>query len=297
MPRYRLSLLALLVAALGLTTVAGAFDPPTYAVYVPQFECHPGAAGADCLGQTHTPTATATPGLKGLAQADWSTQVVWADRQTLNVGWWYAWSEACTAATRAQGCVDMVRNWQLPRACYPYLLVGNEPEYDPPSGSDTDPVTAAAAVKAIEAMCPDSLLIVGNTNDPDWQSAFFDAYEADGSVYRNGWGLHCYGFTMFPPDACGSLTYHRGIPARAAAARARGAVEIWVTEFNCPCSDSQWRGLMDVIAHHTDRWAAYTSRQPAAGYTQGWAYPGLDLIEATSGTPSAKGWAYATGVP
>jgi hypothetical protein len=87
------------------------------------------------------------------------------DVDHLGVGWYYTW-QWCTTP----GCLPMVYQMELPNACAPIILVGNEPNAIRPSGWPVSPTLAAELVRTIEVQCPGSQLVVGNVAADDWSS-------------------------------------------------------------------------------------------------------------------------------
>src|SRR3990167_389603 len=64
---------------------------------------------------------------KGIAMA--VTEL--SDLDRLGAGWYFQWGENCADAR----CIPMGRSMQVPKACYPILLVGNEPNAIEPYGA------------------------------------------------------------------------------------------------------------------------------------------------------------------
>jgi hypothetical protein len=211
------------------------------------------------------------------------------DLKKLNVSWWYTWGW-CNAV----GCIPMVRKMELPPGCPATLLVGNEPNTVEPYGAPLTPLAAVARVRAIEAMCPDTALVIGNVAYDDWSSVggwgdgytwihmFLRAYESDtGKSFSHTLGVHCY-----------SLELAAYCIAGFAKLRSVFSGKMWVTEFGILNGDGQqFSLLLDYVADNFDRYAAYTNRQPRAG--QGWEIDhGVELIN-RDGTYTMAGVVYS----
>lgn len=238
--------------------------------------------------RTPTPRPTVAPtqppvyGLKGIALAD-STHK--EDIGTLGASWFYNWSW-----DTEPGAIPMVRAMQLPPSCAPVILVGNEPNAREPNGAPVTPADAVTKVKAIQAMCPQSLLVVGNVSADDWSGAggwgsgydWLRYFLADYPAYSGALGIHCY--TQGAAAYCLSL---------AAQMRALYGGEMWFTEGNClSCTTAEFTKLLAYASTHFTYYAFFTSRQPASAYTQGWALPGADLVN-QDGTLTPNGAVYA----
>jgi hypothetical protein len=215
---------------------------------------------------------------KGLAMADWSHP---EDLSALRVTWFYGWGEYCTGQS---GCLNMVRSMQLPQACYDTLLVGNEPNAWEPYGATVSPRDAAGRVKAIESVCPQTSLVIGNVSasaggwgsGTRWLQEFLSAY---GPGFHQILGVHCY--TRHSADDCvNQFSEMRSVTSG----------EMWVTEFGVLSGDpEQFRVVLDYVSTHFARVAAYTNRQPAAD----WAInPGVELVDG-NGNLTATGNLYA----
>ncbi len=232
------------------------------------------------------PPARAAGTAKGLAMAESKHM---EDLAALGVAWWYVWGWC-----EAPGCVPMVRAMQLPPSCPPRLLVGNEPNAVEPYGSPASPAGAVENVLAIEAKCPHTALVVGNVSYDDWSAAggwgsaynwisqFLHEYRAQaGRPFSQAIGVHCYAQTT--AGYC-----IKGL------ARLRSLYKgpMWVTEFGVVSGHAaQFSRLVDFVASHFDRYAAYTNRQPHAGY--GWeSGPGVELVNG-DGSLSPAGAVYA----
>ena len=211
------------------------------------------------------------------------------DLAALNVTWFYTWKWCSNP-----GCVPMVYSMDLPPACPPLLLVGNEPNAIPPYGGPVSPATAAAKVRQIELGCPNTRLIVGNVSADDWAAsggwgsgqnwllAFLKAYQGRaGHAFNQTLGVHCYAQS----DAAyclGRLAELRGIYAG----------PMWVTEFGILSGDpTEFDMLLRYVAVNFERFAPYTNRQPHTG--QGWELaPGVELV-GSSGMLTPIGQVYA----
>jgi len=211
------------------------------------------------------------------------------DISALGVHWIYVWGECDYNAPVP--CITMTRDMSLPRACPPYLLVGNEPNAIEPWGAPVTPEDAVNRVLAIEAQCPNSRLVVGNVSADDWSTAGgWGTGEAWIRVFQAGyyWAMgrnfsgilagHCY--TQNLADYCiGKLAQFRKLY--------RG--EMWITEWNVLSGDTkQFRRLLTYINRNFTRSAIYTNRQPNAT----WALLGADLINA-DGSLTPNGQIYA----
>lgn len=218
--------------------------------------------------------------VKGLAMADWGHS---EDLLSLNVAWYYGWGEYCTGDAR---CINMVRNMQLPQTCYTVLLVGNEPNAVEPYGAPVSPGEAAKKIKAIEAQCPATKLIVGNVsaddwgngNGAEWLKAFLREYKRlTCRVYSQTLGVHCY---QIQSGWCiGQL----------AAMRRVYSGEMWLTEYNDLSGDvNNFVALTDYAFANFSGVALYTNRQPDAP----WALNGASVIM-PDGSLDARGVYYA----
>ena len=230
-------------------------------------------------------TTLAPSDRKGLAMATHYPE----DLETLGVAWYYTWGW-CHAA----GCVPMVHGMELPPACPPLLLVGNEPNAIRPFGSPTTPAEAVVKVRAIERLCPSTRLVVGNVSADDWQPAggwgsgydwlaeFLPAYKAVAGVnFADTVGVHCY--ARYRASYCvEQLDRLRGLYGG----------PMWLTEFGMLSGDPrQFAVLLDYAATYFERFAAYTNRQPHTG--QGWELTvGVELVRA-DGELTPAGQLYA----
>lgn len=222
-----------------------------------------------------TPIAAASSDAKGLAMPNHHTE----DLATLGIKWYYNWQE-CSLP-----CTTMVRAMQLPRNCEPIILVGNEPNAVEPYGAPVTPADAVVKVKAIEAQCPNSKLVVGNVSVDNWGSGtgrtwlltFLQAYPD----FKQALGVHCY-------------TQHSGqwCIDQLKSVRSIYAGEMWVTEFGILSGDAtQFKLLLDYVAANFTRYAAYTNRQPHTG--QGWEIAtGVELVN-NDGSLSPIGIVYS----
>lgn len=221
------------------------------------------------------PTPPASSDAKGLAMATNHPE----DLAALGVKWFYNWSD-CSAP-----CMPMVRAMQLPRNCAEIIIVGNEPNAVEPYGAPIAPVEAAAKVKAIEAQCPQSRLVVGNVSADNWGNgsgqSWLSAFLKACPDFHQALGVHCY--TQNAASYCTS---------QLAAMRKLYAGEMWVTEFGVLSGDTdQFKTLLDYIASNFTRYAAYTNRQPHTG--QGWELAtGVELVNG-DGSLSPIGKVYA----
>lgn len=216
-------------------------------------------------------TASSPAQRNGLAMAVHAPQ----DLVRLQVDWYYIWSWCY-----APGCIPMVHGMELPPACPPILLVGNEPNAIRPFGSPTTPTEAVGRVRAIERQCPATRLVVGNVAADDWRPAggwgsgydwlaeFLPAYQAAAGVnFAHTLGVHCY--AQFRAGYCvEQLGQLRGLYAG----------PMWLTEFGLLSGDArQFVIMVDYANAHFERYAAYTNRQPHTG--QGWEIsPGVELV-------------------
>ena len=137
---------------------------------------------------------------KGVALLDWSHM---EDLDTLHASLYYGWGEYCGSRPN---CLNMVRDWDsLPKACYPTLLLGNEPTNAEPAGHPIEASVAASMTLQIEAACPKTQIIAANIhlNNGDgsdalnWLHAYLAAYKTQaGHAYggHNLLGLHCYAY-------------------------------------------------------------------------------------------------------
>lgn len=141
---------------------------------------------------------TTPPIIKGLAQLDWGHN---SDRALLNVEQWYAWNSTLCAGDVTH-CTPMNRNWTLPQtACYPTLLLGNEPTNPEPAGHPITPTLAASVTVSIERACPQMRLVVANIHlnngdgaaDRQWVRDYLSAYAVKaGRPFTHTLGVHCY---------------------------------------------------------------------------------------------------------
>jgi hypothetical protein len=222
---------------------------------------------------------------RGLAMAVAAPQ----DLATLGVGWYYVW-DWCVRPR----CVPMAYFMDLPPACPPMLLVGNEPNAVRPFGGPLAPSEAALKVAAIERACPRTRLIVGNVAADDWRPSggwgsgqdwlveFLDHYRAvAGHSFKQTIGVHCYAQAV--ADYC---------LQKLADLRAVFAGPMWVTEFGILSgAPHQYAALLKFIDTHFERFAAYTNRQPHTG--QGWELnTGVELVLA-DGRLAPAGEVYA----
>jgi LysM repeat protein len=211
------------------------------------------------------------------------------DLTHLGVAWYYTW-QWCTDP----GCVPMVYDMQNPPTCAPIILVGNEPNAVRPFGSPVTATLAAQRVRAIEVRCPHSQLVVGNVSADDWSSqggtgsgrdwllSFLNAYRLFARRdFHQTLGVHCY--------AQSEAQYCLD---RLAELRATYAGTMWVTEFGIISgSPEQFDILLNSIAAHFDRFAAYTNRQPHTG--QGWELSsGVEMVH-SNGSFTPLGEVYA----
>lgn len=193
------------------------------------------------------------------------------DLTALGVSWAYTWGW-----NTASGFVPMVRSMQLPPECQPIILVGNEPNAKEPNGAPVTPQQAVINVKAIQAQCPQSKLVLGNVAADDWSTvggwgsgynwlrAFLRAYP----TYNGALGVHCY--TYSAAQWCINQLYNM---------RSLYRGEMWMTEGSClNCSTAEFGKLLNYAARTFSRYAFYTNRQPASAYAQGWALQGADLV-------------------
>ena len=222
---------------------------------------------------------------RGLAMADWSHS---EDLQTLNVSWFYGWGEYCAGDAR---CINMVRSMELPRACYPVLLVGNEPNAKEPWGAPITPTEAAKKVHAIQMQCPATKLIVGNVAADDWSRAggwgsgynwlakFLKEYKRIyHRNYTGGLGLHCY---QMQAGWC---------VQQLKAMRCLYVGEMWLTEYNELSGNlTEFQSLTDYALANFTRTALYTNRQPDAP----WALNGASVVR-SDGTLDERGAYYAS---
>jgi hypothetical protein len=176
----------------------------------------------------------------------------------------------------------MVYDMQLPPACPPVLLVGNEPNAVPPFGGPVTPDAAAERVLTIEAACPQTRLVAGNVSADDWSPAggwgsgaawlraFLDSYaRLAGRAFDETLGVHCY--TRAAAEYC---------LEQLAELRALYAGPMWLTEFGVLSGDPAAFGALLAFAdQHFERYAAYTNRQPRTG--EGWELAsGVELMYA-----------------
>lgn len=227
------------------------------------------------------PLLIAPPPVKGIAMADWNFKQ--QDMAALNASWYYGWGQYC-GATPWGNCVNMVREFQLPNSCYEWLMVGNEPSGDEPAGHHETPHDAAVKVIAIEQMCPQTKLVVGNEFWDWWFRDFLIEYQAlTGHAYTGRLGAHCYTIG----DMVQNCIDHLG------GVLAMYSGPWWLTEFNClSCSAAAITQFVNYAGSHFERFAIYTNRQPPEAYQQGWALAGADLVNA-DGTLNERGAAYA----
>jgi hypothetical protein len=208
---------------------------------------------------------------RGLAMAVPAPQ----DLITLGVGWYYIW-DWCVRPR----CVPVAYFMDLPPACPPLLLVGNEPNAVRPFGGPLAPAEAAVKVLAIERACPRTRLVVGNVAADDWRPSggwgsghdwlveFFQQYRSvAGRRFNQTIGVHCYAQAV--ADYClQQLADLRGLFAG----------PMWVTEFGILSGAApHYATLFNYIDAHFERFAAYTNRQPHTG--QGWELStGVELV-------------------
>lgn len=207
--------------------------------------------------------------VKGIALADWKHK---EDLDTLGASWYYGWGENCPADDAR--CVNMTRAMELPKACYGVMLVGNEPNAREPYGAPVTPADAVSKVKAIEAACPKSKLVIGNVSADDWGTGTGTAWlksflKLYGPNFKQALGVHCY--TQHLASWCISQF-------RAMRRLYRG--EMWVTEFGVLSGDAkQFKKVLDYVALNFTRYAAYTARQPHTG--EGWEIAtGVEMVNA-----------------
>lgn len=248
------AIVILLVVACASTRESRAYTP--YILYIPMAAApHPQPQG-----------------LKGLAMADPSHT---EDLDALDTSWWYWWGWS----TSEPGVVPMVREMQMPPTCEPYVLVGNEPDSIEPYGHPVAPADAAQRVLAMEAMCPESKLIVGNVTQDggEWLTEFLEKYQfVTGASYTGGLGVHCY---QWQAGVC---------IERLSILRQLYNGEMWVTEFNdFSGSGVEFRRLLDYIALNFDRYAVFTNRQ-----TMGPGFP-LGHIVNPDGSLTERGLIYS----
>jgi hypothetical protein len=208
---------------------------------------------------------------RGLAMAVQAPQ----DLGTLGIGWYYVW-DWCVRPR----CLPMAYFMDLPPACPPLLLVGNEPNAVRPFGGPLEPTEAATKVLVIEKACPRTRLVVGNVAADDWRPEggwgsghewlmeFLKQYRAiAGRRFNQTIGVHCYAQAM--ADYClEKLADLRGLFAG----------PMWVTEFGILTGAAhQYARLLEFIDAHFERYAAYTNRQPHTG--EGWELStGVELV-------------------
>jgi LysM repeat protein len=208
---------------------------------------------------------------RGLAMAVAAPQ----DLAALGVGWYYVW-DWCNRPR----CVPMAYFMDLPPACPPLLLVGNEPNAVRPFGGPLTPAEAATKVLAIEKACPRTRLVAGNVAADDWRPSggwgsghgwlaeFLRQYQAAaGHRFNQTLGVHCYAQAV--ADYClEQLADLRGLFVG----------PMWVTEFGILSGAAQqYATLLNFIDAHFERYAAYTNRQPHTG--QGWELNmGVELV-------------------
>jgi hypothetical protein len=189
----------------------------------------------------------AARGLPGVALVDWEHK---EDIATLGAKFYFAWGEYCPA--HDANCVNMVRAMQLPRECYPVLLVGNEPDLREPYGYPLPAWESVQKVIAIETKCTQTKLVVGNVSQGgvEWLKEYLAEYKIQaGREYRQALGVHCYGSSEWCIERLDEF-------------RALYAGEWWLTEYNTlNDSRSAMAQLTRYAALHFERYAAYTNRQ------------------------------------
>jgi len=227
---------------------------------------------------TQTPTRVYVPlvqrgfGGKGLAigGGDWRTDVV-----TLGARWYYYYSEG-PQANEPPGRIPMLRQdlTQFPAACYPYLLVFNEPDSQRPfSASET-----AQIVHDIEAACPQTYQIVGNVSQYGawWVTDFLAAY---GPGFHQAIGVHCYGYNT--ADACiDTLT---GFLAK--------YPTLWLTEYNVFYAPAEFGRLTEWAAAWFTGYSPYTNREPIP--LPDWAFGEKAWLINADGSLTSNGQVYA----
>lgn len=198
----------------------------------------------------------APPPYYGLAMA----YVNSADIRTLNVGWYYTWSDGESANIPAQ-FVPMSYyglNVRQPKDYSGYMLVFNEPNNPQPWGCDLAPAEAARRYGELRQQYPQAKLVVGGWSvfSKDWIEGFVSELEKLNIPLPEYWHVHAYiEAWVTPAVAQQNLAFFHDLTGGT----------YWITEFSSLDGNlADFQNMTNWFENQKwiSRIGAYTNRQP-----------------------------------